>query len=78
MDLELTHTALMALLKEHAEFNRRAEELVRAGEVTSAEYICVIMQPDLAELGDVPAGFSWTRPGELYPLGWSIYDAALR
>jgi hypothetical protein len=78
LDPELTRSALMALLQEHAELDRMTAKLVMAGELANAEYICVIMQTDLAELGDVPAGFSWLRPGDPCPLGWHIYDAARR
>jgi hypothetical protein len=78
MDPELTRDALSMLLHEHTALNRCAAKLIADGAIGDAEYVCLIMQTDLAELEEVPIGVSWLRPGEPAPLGWHIYEAALR
>jgi hypothetical protein len=73
----MTRAALIKLMPEHAEFTRGLLKLLNAGAYSEAEYIVGIIQTDLAEIGYVPAGSTWLRPGEVPPVDWHVYKAAL-
>jgi hypothetical protein len=53
-------------------------KLLNNGALDEAEYITAIMQTDLAEIGHVPPGRVWPRPGEVPPAGWDVYEDAVR
>jgi hypothetical protein len=74
----MTRMSLVALLQEHDELTHSLPKLVQAGAYAEAAYITAIMQTDLAEVGYVAPGSIWPRPGEAPPVGWSLYEAAVR
>jgi hypothetical protein len=77
MDYPIPRIFMVTLLQEHNEFARGLPKLVQSGAWDEADYVTAIMQTDLAEIGHVPPGNVWPRPGEEAPVGWSIYKAAL-
>jgi hypothetical protein len=78
LDSTMTRMSLVTLLQEHHEFARGLLKLILAGAYANAAYVTAIMQTDLAEVGKVPPGCTWLRPGQLPPNGWEVYKTALR
>jgi hypothetical protein len=74
----MTRISLITLLQEHAELTDGLRRLIDEGAFAEADYVASIMQTDLAEMGHVAKGSPWPRPGEAPPMGWPLYEAAIR
>jgi hypothetical protein len=73
----MTRAALIKLMPSMRSSPRPAE-LLNAGAYSEAEYIVGIIQTDLAEIGYVPVGSTWLRPGEVPPVDWHVYSEVIR
>jgi hypothetical protein len=65
------------LLREHVHLTRLLLRLITLEKHRDADYVLAVLRTDLAEMGQVPEGKEWLRPGQTPCDGWPVYKAAV-
>ena len=65
------------LLREHVHLTRLLLRLITQEKHLEADYVLAVLRTDLAEMGQVPEGKDWIRPGQAPREGWPVYKAAV-
>jgi hypothetical protein len=74
----MTKAASWGQLADHPNLRGMLTGLVSKRRYADAMYLNGILKSDLVETGHEEADPTWPQPGDVSPLRWHIYEAALR